>query len=519
MSRRPLFVYGTLRSPAVRRALYGGHVPVSSATLQDHAVGVAPGEGAWLTLVSTKGAVVDGELLDLTDAQLWRTDQWEGIPLYERRVTEVKTASGPVEAYVYVHHLPGRLGSKGTAAVPVEQVEREMATTELDGAVRCDVYILLPCLSETTDRLAPAGPVPQVVAALQDITRREFQAHVSDALRIGPGGLVRILVNGSDEQSRELVCKADAQAMIVRHAGAATASVTLCLPAFCAPPALLLDQVSRGALAVEIGGVERPIDAWLDSLGLSLAGTPRTVVCFAEAPSRSALTQVLAGETKWKSPPTAGVVTEPRDLSQYGGARIYATRRSVAEVSEALGHRWERRFEHRHGLTLFILQLLNLQEAALVRATRQLGVRLERMDEHRSSSEIQAILEGHAADVARVRALFSGGAYRYELAERLAGELAQAYGLADLDAACERARADLREVLDLRAQRLAAHDGVAMGAALAILAVLQTASAFQSTVVTVLAACVFGSLLVWWLVVRASMIRGARGVARRGTAT
>ena len=102
----PLFVYGTLRDPAVRASLLGprSELTTSPATLTGYARQVVPGF-AYPFIVSEPGASVEGEIiLGLRPADLDVLDEYEDVSsdLYARVQAEVETPAGPRPAWAYV---------------------------------------------------------------------------------------------------------------------------------------------------------------------------------------------------------------------------------------------------------------------------------------------------------------------------------------------------------------------------------------------------------------------------------
>jgi len=102
-----LFVYGTLRDPEYRLALFDRALPARPALLADWVAVMA--ETGYLTLLSAPGESVSGELLALDDAALALADAWEEVPVYERRQVAARDADGNVvTAYVYVRPTGSR---------------------------------------------------------------------------------------------------------------------------------------------------------------------------------------------------------------------------------------------------------------------------------------------------------------------------------------------------------------------------------------------------------------------------
>lgn len=102
----PLFVYGSLRDPAVRSRVLGRpHLTMCPATLRGWARTTAPDFDYPLLVPADLDMRVEGELmLELGSADYARLDDYEDTDsgLYVRQRVTVETASGPMDAWVYV---------------------------------------------------------------------------------------------------------------------------------------------------------------------------------------------------------------------------------------------------------------------------------------------------------------------------------------------------------------------------------------------------------------------------------
>jgi gamma-glutamylcyclotransferase (GGCT)/AIG2-like uncharacterized protein YtfP len=99
---RSLFAYGTLELPELMEALTGFRPDSIDAVLEGYARFLLRGR-SYPGIVESEGARTAGRLYHALDAAaLTRLDRFEG-PLYERRIVEVRPASGDgVAAHVYV---------------------------------------------------------------------------------------------------------------------------------------------------------------------------------------------------------------------------------------------------------------------------------------------------------------------------------------------------------------------------------------------------------------------------------
>jgi gamma-glutamylcyclotransferase (GGCT)/AIG2-like uncharacterized protein YtfP len=96
----PLFSYGTLRHPEVQLHLFGRTVKSEDAVL--HGYRVVAGPDGYFFIEQDETTETAGELLFLTQEQVYRADQWEEVPLYVRSRVTVQLSNGDsVSAWAY----------------------------------------------------------------------------------------------------------------------------------------------------------------------------------------------------------------------------------------------------------------------------------------------------------------------------------------------------------------------------------------------------------------------------------
>lgn len=95
----PIFIYGTLRDPAVQREVFGRVVPGVPDHLDGYGLGEAETrDGRYPNLVPEEGSAVAGEVIELDDEELRRADAHE-TDAYARRAF-VLASGRAAEAYV-----------------------------------------------------------------------------------------------------------------------------------------------------------------------------------------------------------------------------------------------------------------------------------------------------------------------------------------------------------------------------------------------------------------------------------
>jgi len=94
-----LFSYGTFQEKYIQEGLFGEQIPMINGVLEDYILRL--GEDGYYNLETALKNCVEGKLLILDDVQILCADQWEEVPVYERKIKQIATEDGMVEAWVY----------------------------------------------------------------------------------------------------------------------------------------------------------------------------------------------------------------------------------------------------------------------------------------------------------------------------------------------------------------------------------------------------------------------------------
>lgn len=95
----PIFIYGTLRDPAVQQDVFGRLVEGTPDHLDGYGLAQIEVDGKpYPNVVLEDGAAVAGEVIELTDDELRRADEHETAAYYRRAF--VLASGKAVEAYI-----------------------------------------------------------------------------------------------------------------------------------------------------------------------------------------------------------------------------------------------------------------------------------------------------------------------------------------------------------------------------------------------------------------------------------
>jgi acyl-CoA thioesterase I len=95
-----VFVYGTLRDPAVQQALFGRAIPGDAAVLDGWAVYESEADG-FLFIKPGETDRVSGLVLQMSREELRIADAWEDVPVYRREPVIVASGGSARNVWTY----------------------------------------------------------------------------------------------------------------------------------------------------------------------------------------------------------------------------------------------------------------------------------------------------------------------------------------------------------------------------------------------------------------------------------
>ncbi len=480
----PLFVFGTLRDRAVLRALFGREPRIRSAVLGGHRTCIAP--DGYLCLLSDAGSEVDGSLLDLSIEELRVADQWEEVPLYARRRCHVRTGSGVEEAFYYERTLeaPDPAPTGMTSAHPEEDVvalaDSLRRQAEAHQVPFCDLYILLPCCLEAGVSPEP-GPQPTGTEALylqlmSATSSSEFSSRIATDLKRMRLPSQEMVVLGCPGDEGE-IGRQRTSVYLTSHQPTGLGVVTLMIPGAAASPLHLLDQMARSNLQVDEPGGPRlrsSLQDWLARHRIRLMGTPRAALFLSERPKDpDMLAQMLAAEAE--SP--AVIVGEGfrnaalRSIAQYQSAQIFVSEAVIVEIPREFLDPYEERLPGQV-LTLFIIELILLQDAALSRVGERVQIELQHAGKHRAGDEL-AVIERLGIEFSSAMSLWDIRNFRYRTAQALSDSIGEAFGIGRQMENFQAHRGVLEHLIHIHSARMAEAETRNLNSLLLLLACIQ----------------------------------------------
>jgi gamma-glutamylcyclotransferase (GGCT)/AIG2-like uncharacterized protein YtfP len=433
-----LFVYGTLKDAEMRRALFGAEVPHREGVLANYRLQSSDG---FFFVAPHPHSEVRGLVLDLTEDQLLLADQWEEIPFYSRTIARVSCNGHPCEAWVYTR--PGVSGvpadPSAASTMPKDEVlgligdfRHQLSGSSLPYS---DAYILLPCLVGQKKGHPSRAEQPRAsfetsfIKQLENICRSEFSGNLTDHIARDFLPMIEIAACTADDNG---ILGFEKASVIASHFTLSKYGVlTLVIPAVSVSLLHVLDQVSSGRLKVRDAGTKEflPIETYFSDQGFSLHGTPRVAVFMKQPPAFKDLVSLLMCEVDSPAPITGTQLLNnaKENIAQYESAEIYASDICVVELPRHFSPQYEERLCGQL-LTLFILEIMQLQESAL-RAVSDNVYRMIGAQAYKSDLLALTQIEEVTEEYAKAMLLWDTNNFKYRSAQTLANELARKFDM------------------------------------------------------------------------------------------
>ncbi|MEI6606605.1 MAG: gamma-glutamylcyclotransferase family protein [Verrucomicrobiota bacterium] len=376
-STHTLFVYGTLKDAEACQLLFNGNVLGEVAVLRGYSLRKT---SDFLFITPQPDGVVEGRILHLTDEQILIADQWEEIPYYTRKRVEVWIADSPVPVWVYT-----RDGADGEASTSgeisslarnelIEVIDSFNSQLRLNTQPYTDAYLLIPCATINRN-VARRGEQTEFetnfIESIRDVSHNEFSGNFEQQIERRSYPQIEIAAFSCDDTNLLGVEKASIIVSEFNNTGFSVVHVII--PAVSVPLIYLLDQASSGRIRVRELGHDKfiLIDDYLASIGMIASGTVRTALFMREHPTACDFISALLCEAESQAEITGRKLLEGirENIAQYSSAEIFASEICVLEIPKWFDLLYENRLKSQL-LTLFILEIIQLQEAALKKVSR-----------------------------------------------------------------------------------------------------------------------------------------------------
>jgi gamma-glutamylcyclotransferase (GGCT)/AIG2-like uncharacterized protein YtfP len=474
-----LFVYGTLKDEEICRLLFNSGVVSESAVLDGYSLRKT---SDFLFITPQPDTRVEGRILLLTDEQLLIADQWEEIPYYTRKEVEVCVGSRSLQAWVYT-----RDGAQGEPAIPGEI--SSLARKELIDVIESfncqlrsntqpytDAYLLLPCTTVDRSILRQGEPSEfetNFIEFIRDVSHSEFSGNFEKQIERRSYPQIEIAAYSCDDSRILGIEKASIIVSEFNNTGFSVVHVII--PAVSVPLIYLLDQASSGRIRVrELGNEEFiPIDDYLATLGIVISGTVRTALFMRERPTDDDFVSALLCEAESHAEITGRKLLEGirENIAQYSSAEIFASDICVLEIPRCSDLLYENRLKSQL-LTLFILEIIQLQEAALKKVSRDVYAMIASKKYESDTvalEEIEKVTETYSAAML----LWDINNFKYRTAQALADAFSEKFRMNRRFEDFFKFKSLIEQLTSVHSNRIHIMEGNVLNAVLLILAFIQ----------------------------------------------
>jgi len=430
-----LFVYGTLMDYEMRMTLFNREIEIISAFLKNYTL---KENGDFYFISEEKGEQVEGLVLGLTEEELLICDQWEEIPYYDRKIVIANTEDDSLEVFVYT-----RINSEGQKVVKntVSSLSREYVIKQIgdfkyqlntNKLPYCDLYVLVPCIILDYENIllhcdSKSGFEIDFINRLNATSNNEFNGFLANLIRRYFLPMVEIAAFSSDDSKLIGYEKASIAISFVEFGNYAV--INIIIPALSVPLLNFLDQVVSNRIRVRELKNENFImlNDFLKSKGIIMSGVPRVSVFFKEKPQNHELLSTLVCETDSPSLISSKILRQilNENIAQYDSAEIYASNNCVVEIPKKFNNLYSIRLDNQI-LTLFIIELIQLQEAALKKVSDDIYTMISKKHYQNDVFALKQI-EKVTEEYSKAMLLWDINCFKYRTAQILANEFSRKF--------------------------------------------------------------------------------------------
>ena len=250
-----------------------------------------------------------------------------------------------------------------------------------------DLYIMIPCMMEKSRSLwhmasTPSGVSRVFLDTITEISNYEMDDGLTSQLTRHWLGQVNIIgltdhVKDKVELGRETV-----NVYLSMHKETSLACVTLAFPNLALPVTHLLDQMSRNEILMDDQGEKKFLLDWLDvNYGLKRMGMCRSFTNLTSEIEVQELMYLLANEANGSQVMKHRLIgscfeeAAKKNVAQYDMSEVYVQEGSIVQIYKESKDRYEDRIAD-HVLTLFIMELILMQVAAISRVSHRVSKEL-----------------------------------------------------------------------------------------------------------------------------------------------
>ncbi|WP_459928032.1 hypothetical protein [Desulfosporosinus burensis] len=435
---------------------------------------------------------VSGHVLKLTAEQLWKVDQWKDVPQLERLKGTVELEGESVEVYYYstITYNHDHLSPMENILVDADlnsALEEFMEKTEMNKLGLSDIYLMIPCSlkeysqgyqQDRTMTIDQNSMAYHFITSVKESNDKEFSDDFIKGLSREVWGIVNLLVNVNEK-----VYTQPAIVTLTKHTLTCLGILIIMIPSVTVPGHHVLFNLRANTLRIQHDGGSHGIREWLETLGIRIFGTPRSVVfSSSEIPDEEILKALVTEAT-----PMGKIIGSEftsilnTNLAQYDTARVHASEVCLIELNNTMEENHLERISSQ-AIEIFFIELILLQDAAISRISSRIKQELDNESNNPGKNDSSQILDLLACETSQAVLFFDYNQFLFPTVRVAAENIANCFGMRKLLVQHNRYKEILEQLISIHKSRTEELENKTVNLLLLVLAMAQVVPVFYGIV-------------------------------------
>lgn len=461
--------------------------------------------------VSKKGKVflknvvdfeIKGIVVEVTDKQLWKIDQWKDTPLLERVECTVRCDGQLIKAYYYTSFITDSKNnnSMNLSVSDIElrnHLENFKTRLSLNNLGLSDIYLMIPCtFIEESNKIEinQEGIAKHFINKLRECIEYEFSDMFIKSLSHEILGTYEIEIE-VDANSYKHSCII----VFTRHKVANIGILNIFIPAISINGHRVLCNFCSKILKISNGKKYLSLNEWMTEFGISACGSHRSAVFASSKLTPEAISNALAAEDK----PMGRIIgekfqpTPENNLAQYDTAEVYASEVCLIEINKIMEENLYKRVSSQ-SVEIFFIQLILLQDAAMSKISSKIRLELDKEIKNPLRKNKKEILDELTCELSEAILFLDFRKLIFPTVRLSAKKVAEKFGLDQIMYTYQQHKEVLERLIDIHHLRVEELENKLLNMLLLILAVAQLLPLFKEIIDSLVkGSFVFTNLFSW----------------------
>lgn len=487
-----LFECGELVNEYTQMVMFGVAVNYGSAIMRNSKAYI--NENNRSLILSDETSCTSGNVLKLTGEQLWKVDQWKDVPLLERLKGIVELDGENIEVYYY----STRINNKNNI-YPMEEITGNFGiNSELDEFIEktnmnrlglSDVYLMIPCsLKKYKPEYLQGQTITQnsmayhFISSVKESNEKEFSDEFIKSLSREVLGIINLLVKVDEKIYRQ-----PAIVTLTKHALSNLGILIMMIPSVTVPGHNVLFNFRANTLRIELERGSNGIREWLETLGIQIFGTSRSVVFSSSKISDEEILNALVSEAT----PMGRIIGSEfvsilnTNLAQYDTARVHASEVCLIELNNSMEENYLKRISSQ-AIEIFFIELILLQDAAISRISSKIKQELDNESKNPGKNDSSQVLDLLACETSQAVLFFDYNQFLFPTVRLAAENIANCFGIKKLLIQHNRYKDILEQLIGIHKSRMEELESKTLNLLLLVLAMAQVVPIFYQIVKSII---------------------------------